>query len=151
MAEVVDEVLERLAGSIGQEQAEIVVESPLPRVLGDRRRLVEVLQNLVENALRYRRPELAPRIEIAAQRLGDEVLCSVRDNGKGIDPRYLERVFELFEQLHPDGDGTGIGLALVRRIVESLGGRVWAESDGEGHGATFLFTLPRRPTVELEI
>ena len=143
LAELIEETLERLDGPIRRVAAEIVTAPSLPRVVGDRRRLVEVMQNLLENALRYRRPDVVPRIEIDAATHGDEVLCSVRDNGLGIDPRYLERVFELFEQLRPDGEGTGIGLSLVRRIVESHDGRIWAESDGEGCGSTFFFTLPK--------
>jgi len=68
----------------------------------------------------------------------------VRDNGLGIEPRFLERVFGLFEKLDPGGEGTGVGLALVRRIIEAHGGRVWAESEGLGRGTTFFFTLPAR-------
>ena len=85
----------------------------------------------------------APRIEIGARRDAEETVLFVRDNGRGIESRFLERVFELFEKLDPGAEGTGVGLALVRRIVEAHGGRVWAESDGPGRGATFCFTLPR--------
>jgi signal transduction histidine kinase len=69
----------------------------------------------------------------------------VRDNGQGIEPRFLERVFGLFEKLDPSAEGTGVGLALVRRIIEAHGGRVWAESEGAGRGSTFCFTLPPPP------
>ena len=86
------------------------------------------------------RPE--PRVEIAARQDGDQTVFFVRDNGRGIEPRFLERVFDLFEKLDPAAEGTGVGLALVRRIVEAHGGRAWAESDGPGRGATFCFTLP---------
>ena len=71
------------------------------------------------------------------------MVCTVRDNGMGIDPRYHDKVFGLFERLDPSIDGTGIGLALVKRIVEVHGGRIWVESEGEGRGSTFCFTLPR--------
>ena len=82
-----------------------------------------------------------PRIEVGWRQDGAERVFYVRDNGQGIEPRFLERVFGLFEKLDPGGDGTGVGLALVRRIIEAHGGRVWAESEGLGHGATFCFTL----------
>jgi signal transduction histidine kinase len=118
-------------------------------VRADRRRLLEVLQNLVENAAKFSSGAPAPRIEIGARRDGDEPVFFVKDNGRGIEPRFLERVFELFEKLDAGAEGTGVGLALVRRIVEAHGGRAWAESDGPGRGATFCFTLPRPDTARL--
>ncbi len=81
-------------------------------------------------------------MEIGARANAREVLCWVRDNGMGIDPSYHEKVFGLFERLEAEGEGTGIGLALVRRIVEVHEGRIWIESEGLGHGSTFYFTLP---------
>ena len=104
----------------------------LPVVRADRQRLLEVFQNLVENAAKFTGGQPAPRVEIGVRRDGEEPVFYVRDNGRGIEPRFLERVFELFEKLDPGADGTGVGLALVRRIVEAHGGRVWAESDGAG-------------------
>ncbi len=89
-----------------------------------------------------RRGSPAPRIEIGARSDRGEPVFYVKDNGRGIEPRFLERVFDLFEKLDPGASGTGVGLALVRRIVEAHGGRAWAESDGPGRGATFCFTLP---------
>lgn len=85
-----------------------------------------------------------PRIEIDATLDGDHVLCHVRDNGSGIDPRYHDKVFGLFERLDTEHEGTGIGLALVKRIVEFHGGRIWVESEGAGRGSTFRMRLPRR-------
>ena len=113
----------------------------LPTVHADRRRLLEVLQNLIENASKFTGSQAQPKIEIGWRRDGSEPVFYVRDNGQGIEPRFLERVFGLFEKLDPGGDGTGVGLALVRRIIEAHGGRAWAESEGLGHGATFCFTL----------
>ena len=85
-----------------------------------------------------------PRVAIGSRRDGNETICYVRDNGIGIDPRYHEKVFGLFDQLNPKVEGSGIGLSLVKRIVEVHGGRIWVESEGAGHGTTFCFTLAAR-------
>ncbi|MEE8522647.1 MAG: ATP-binding protein, partial [Thermoanaerobaculia bacterium] len=87
-----------------------------------------------------------PRVEIGAREDGDQVLCHVRDNGVGIAPRYHENIFGLFNQLDQQREGTGIGLALIKRIVEIHGGRIWVESQPD-QGATFWFTLPRPGTA----
>jgi signal transduction histidine kinase len=97
----------------------------------------------VENAAKFTAGRPEPRITVGARQDRDEQVFFVRDNGRGIEPRFLEKVFDLFEKLDPAVEGTGVGLALVRRIVEAHGGKVWAESDGLGHGATFCFTLPQ--------
>jgi PAS domain S-box-containing protein len=140
--ELTHDVLSLLSGPIAKCNATIIVQPDLPVVTADRTRLHEVLQNLVENALKFTcgRPE--PRIEIGMRRNGSvEPIIFVRDNGKGIDPRYHETVFGLFNKLDVSSDGTGIGLALVRRIIDVHGGRTWVESEGIDHGATFCFTL----------
>ncbi|MGI9284227.1 MAG: AAA family ATPase [Pseudomonadales bacterium] len=121
----------------------IVVLPDLPVVYGDRVRLREVLQNLIENAIKFRGDNPEPRIEIGSRDEGAEVVCYVRDNGLGINPDYHERIFDLFERLDPKVDGTGIGLALARRIVELHGGKLWVESEGVGKGSTFFFTIPQ--------
>jgi signal transduction histidine kinase len=105
-------------------------------------RLVEVFQNLIDNAIKFMGDQPAPRIEIGARTDDGEIRCYVRDNGIGILPDYHRRVFDLFDRLDLGVDGTGIGLALVKRIVEVHGGRVWVESQGEGQGSTFWFTIP---------
>jgi signal transduction histidine kinase len=115
----------------------------LPTVHGDHQRLVEVLQNLLDNAAKFMGEQSKPEIEIGQQ--GEEnglPIFFVKDNGIGIDPEHHELVFALFQRLDPKTDGTGIGLALVKRIVEFHGGRIWIESD-EGRGSTFYFTLNR--------
>ena len=139
---LVREAVELLKGGIEARGVAVEVAPDLPVVKADRRRLLEVLQNLLENAVKFSAAE-RPKVEVGWRQDGLERVYFVRDNGRGIEQRFLERVFGLFEKLDPGGEGTGVGLALVRRIVEAHGGRVWAESEGLGRGATFCFTLPR--------
>jgi len=120
----------------------VEVRPGLPVVHGDRIRLLEVLQNLIENAVKFRSGQAEPVIEVGSRPGPDGPVVYVRDNGVGIDPRYHERVFALFERLDPRVEGTGVGLALVKRIVEVHGGQVWVESEGAGKGSAFCFTLP---------
>jgi signal transduction histidine kinase len=143
LGDLAREAVELVKGLLGPDRVAVDIAPDLPVVRADRRRLLEVLQNLVENAAKFTAEEREPRISIGWREDGGEPVFFVRDNGRGIEPRHLERVFNLFEKLDPAGEGTGVGLALVRRIVEAHGGRAWAESDGPGKGATFCFTLPR--------
>jgi signal transduction histidine kinase len=110
---------------------------------GDRMRLVEVFQNLVDNAAKFMGDEPAPRVEVGVEQAGEEMVLYVRDNGIGIDPQVQPMLFGLFQKLDPETEGLGIGLTLVRRIVELHGGRIWVESEGPGKGATFRFTLAK--------
>jgi signal transduction histidine kinase len=139
---LVREVLELLKGQIEPRGVVVEVSPDLPLVRADRRRLLEVLQNLLENAVKFTGTQQRPKVEVGMRLDGEEQVFYVRDNGQGIEPRFLERVFGLFEKLDPGGTGTGVGLALVRRIIEAHGGRAWAESQGLGQGSTFCFTLP---------
>ncbi len=141
MRDVAFEALELAGGMIAESEAEIEIAPDLPQAIGDRVRLVEVYQNLITNALKYMGPQTEPRIEIGFDNNGSGRRFFVRDNGVGIDPRYHERIFGLFERLDADAEGTGIGLALVKRIIEMHGGSIWVESQGEGRGSTFYFTL----------
>ncbi len=122
----------------------VEVAQHLPLVHGDRPRLVEVFQNLFDNAAKFMGDQARPRIEVGVRQDGPQPVFFVRDNGIGIEPEQHERVFGLFDKLDPKSAGTGIGLALVRRIVEAHGGRIWVESLGAGQGATFCFTLHER-------
>jgi light-regulated signal transduction histidine kinase (bacteriophytochrome) len=125
-----------------QESAAKVTYDPLPTVNGDDVQLSQLFQNLIGNALKYRNSHGAV-VHIGCRRCDNEWLFSVRDNGIGIDPRFAERIFLIFQRLHTREQypGTGIGLAVCRRIVERHGGKIWVESE-TGKGSTFYFTLP---------
>lgn len=143
LREVVDEVVELLHGKIEGEAIDLRVADDLPMLFGDPVRLREVLQNLVENAIKYMGDQERPRIEIGALPETKETTIFVRDNGMGVASQYLDKIFGLFEQLDPNVPGSGIGLAMVKRIVEFHGGTIWAVSDGPGHGTTFFVALPK--------
>lgn len=140
--QLTQEALHTLAPLLRSKKITVQVSPDLPTLYGDRLRLGEVLENLIENAARYMGEPPQPLIEISTREQDGEQVIFVRDNGQGIDPRYHGRIFKLFEKLDPNGEGTGIGLALVKRIVEVHGGRVWVESEGQGQGSTFYFTIP---------
>ena len=145
LVELARDAASLVAGRIEQRGVQVQIADDLPVVWGDRVRLRQVLQNLLDNAVKFLGDQPEPRVEIGCRRVGGEAVCTVRDNGVGIEERHRERVFGLFDKLDPDSEGTGVGLALVRRIVELHGGRVWAESEGAGRGTTICFTLPPPP------
>jgi PAS domain S-box-containing protein len=150
MVELAQEVVALLAGSIAEHKVEVVIQPDLPMVYGDQRRLAQVLQNLIENAVKFMGNQPNPRIEIGIRKDNEEQVIYVQDNGIGVDPHYHDTVFGLFNKLDAGSHGTGIGLALVRRIVEIHGGRIWLESQGKGFGATFCFTLSSNHTTRKE-
>jgi PAS domain S-box-containing protein len=127
-----------------QESQATVTHDPLPTVVADETQLEEVFQNLIGNAIKFRETE-PPRVHVSAKERKREWLFSFQDNGIGIDPKYRERVFAIFQRLHGRGKyaGTGIGLAICKKIVNRHGGRIWVESQ-PGHGSIFYFTLPKR-------
>jgi PAS domain S-box-containing protein len=136
--------LTNLRATIEQSGA-IVSHDSLPAIRTDETQLTQVFQNLVGNAIKYRRAEV-PRVHVSATKSGDnEWIFSVRDNGLGIAPQYFERIFVLFQRLHgrDEFDGTGMGLAICKKVLERLGGRIWVESQPE-KGSTFRFALPER-------
>jgi len=106
--------------------------------------MVRVFQNLISNAIKFKKPNFPPRIHISARRENNEYVFSVEDNGIGMETEYTDKIFEVFKRLHPIGEyeGTGIGLAIVKRIIESHGGQIWVESELE-KGSIFYFTLPQ--------
>ncbi|MBL8019007.1 MAG: transporter substrate-binding domain-containing protein [Leptospirales bacterium] len=141
--EIVADVIRSMEGLLLGKEIEIIVQPDMPQTFMDRRRLVEVVQNLIENAIKYTSGAGNARIEVGAFLRPDSVVFYVRDNGAGIEPQYHETVFGLFNKLDPATEGTGIGLAIVRRVIEMYGGRVWVESAGNGKGSTFYCNLPR--------
>ena len=146
--ELVQETLELLTGQIEAAGLQVVVESGLPIVYGDRIRLQAVFQNLIENSTKFIGDQARPRLEIGARDNGGETVFYVSDNGIGIDPAEQKKVFGLFNKLDEKATGTGIGLSLVHRIIEVHQGRIWVESQGLGRGTTFCFTLPQNPIPE---
>ncbi|MGL5061174.1 MAG: PAS domain-containing sensor histidine kinase, partial [Microcoleus sp.] len=138
---VVEQSLCNLQIAIAETQAAIACE-PMPTLMADESQLVQLFQNLIGNAIKFCRQEI-PLIQISVAQQDSEWLFSVRDNGIGIAPEYAERIFIIFQRLHSrrEYEGTGIGLAMCKRIVERHGGRIWVDSR-EGEGATFCFTIP---------
>jgi signal transduction histidine kinase len=138
---VLEEVLSDLRVAIEESRA-VVTHDPLPRVMADRGQLGQLFQNLIGNAIKFHGKE-PPRVHVSTERKPDEWAFSVRDNGVGLDPQYAERIFVIFQRLHDREEypGTGIGLAICKKVVERHGGRIWVVSQ-VGQGATFHFTLP---------
>jgi signal transduction histidine kinase len=140
-----EQVLEQVLGDLQmviEDNKATVTHDPLPTVSADATQLAQLFRNLIGNSIKFR-SEQPPRIHIGAEERGDSWLFSIRDNGIGINPQYAERIFVIFERLHGMNDypGTGIGLAICKKIVEQHGGQIWVESE-VGAGATFYFTLP---------
>ena len=142
--DALDEALTNLRATI-EESGAIVTHDSLPVIRTDDTQLTQVFQNLVGNAIKYRNAEV-PRIHVSARKNGgNECIFSVRDNGMGIAPQYFDRIFVLFQRLHGRNEfaGTGIGLAICKKMLERLGGRIWVESQ-PGNGSTFFFAVPER-------
>ncbi|OEU48639.1 MAG: hypothetical protein BA871_05390, partial [Desulfuromonadales bacterium C00003096] len=141
--DVLEQVLANMEVTIG-ESGVVVTHDSLPTVVADVSQLVQLFQNLISNALKFR-GEDAPRVHVAAEQKDGDWLFFVADNGIGIDPEYFERIFVIFQRLHgrDEYSGTGIGLAVCKKIVERHGGRMWVESE-PGQGATFYFTIPAK-------
>ena len=138
---IVREAVELVHGRIEERGVQVDIAPHLPVIYGDQLRLVEVMQNLLDNACKFMGEQPQPRIEIGRREIEGQPVFFVRDNGQGIDPAYHDQVFGLFEKLDPQSEGTGVGLALVKRIIEVHGGQIWLESEGLGHGTAFYFTL----------
>ena len=145
LEEVVDETEASLEAMLEETGTRLIREGELPVVLADKSQLEQLFQNLFNNAIKYRREEVAPEIRVGAERVDGAWEFYVEDNGIGISPEFAEHVFTIFQRLHSEQEipGTGIGLAVCRKIVERHGGRIWVESE-PGEGSTFRFTLPVR-------
>ena len=149
-----DEDLEAALTHLGQaiqESEASITHDPMPTLPVDRGQMVRLFQNLIGNAVKYRKPNEPPKIHVSAEQNETEWVIAIRDNGIGFDPQFASAIFTPFKRLHSSDEypGTGVGLAICRRIVQSQGGRIWAESQ-PGEGATIYFTLPLESSPRLK-
>ncbi len=142
LIQIAHEVLDVLAGVVDDRKIELCLPGTDVQLFGDRPRFCQIWQNLIENAIKYSHGCDQPRVEIGFRKTAEETEFFVKDNGIGIDPLYQDRIFSMFEKLDPGSPGAGIGLAMVRRIIDKFGGRIWVESGGCNTGSCFCFTLP---------
>jgi signal transduction histidine kinase len=144
------DVVRDLERSLGKEVPQIVVQQPIPGARGDRGMVKQVLTNLMSNAAKFSKPTSYPRVDVGARQQNGDVIYFVRDNGVGFDMKYVDKIFGVFQRLHrqEDFEGTGVGLAIVQRIVQRHGGRIWAHGE-PGKGATFYFTLAPSKATEV--
>jgi PAS domain S-box-containing protein len=144
------QAIEKVRGRIEACGIQLEIASDLPAVYGDQARLVEAVQNLLDNACKFTGEQSQPRIEVGIRQTESGPVFYVYDNGIGIEAQYQDQVFGLFNKLDPQSEGTGVGLALVKRIIETHGGEIWVESQGLGQGSTFCFTLPIKDQMQQE-
>jgi light-regulated signal transduction histidine kinase (bacteriophytochrome) len=145
LGRTVDRVISDLGGAIEDSAATVTRDEAMPTIEADALQLQQLFQNLIANGIKFARPDVAPRVHVAAHSAPGGWLVTVSDNGIGIEPQYLDRIFVLFQRLHSRAEypGTGIGLAICRRIVERHGGSIRVEST-PGQGTRFEITLPER-------
>ncbi len=143
MEEPLENALTNLKLSIEENNAAIIPNNSLPTINGDYTQMTQLFQNLIGNAIKYRSSE-PPQIHISATKKDNNWLFSIKDNGLGIDPKYTDNVFKIFRRLHTNSEyeGTGVGLAITKRIIERHNGQIWVESE-PGIGSTFYFTIPK--------
>jgi light-regulated signal transduction histidine kinase (bacteriophytochrome) len=130
-----------------RESGSVITHGSLPTVMCDGSQIVQLFQNLIGNAIKYRSEDI-PRVNVSAEEDEKDIIFSVRDNGIGIDSIYYKRIFTIFQRLHGKEEyfGTGIGLAICKKVVERHGGKIWVESL-PGKGATFYFTIPKKGVI----
>jgi two-component system sensor kinase len=143
-SEIVEQVLKELRYQLDEKNIELVVQEDLPTVYCNKDRIAEVFTNLISNSIKFIGDKENPKIEIGCEDKGDHYEFYVRDSGIGFDMKYHDKIFEIFQRLHPPEEykGTGVGLAIVKKIIERHDGKIWAESK-EGVGSTFYFTIPK--------
>ncbi|GEM_PF-4793349 len=142
LEDLIHDAMKIVHGKIIEKNIKVIVGKNLSNLWGDRMRLLDVAVNLLDNAIKYCSNTDDPTVEIGIRYNNDNKEVYFKDNGIGIEPKYFNKIFNLFEKLDPNMEGTGIGLALVKRIIEFHGGRIWVESQGLGKGSTFCFTIP---------
>ncbi|HLO60851.1 MAG TPA: PAS domain S-box protein [Bacteroidales bacterium] len=145
MQDIIQTALDLVAGSITKRNVKVDITGPGVMISGHQQRLIQLYQNLIDNAVKFMGDQKEPLIELGAkiEENRNELILFIKDNGSGIDPRYRHKVFGLFEKLDTGTEGSGIGLAMVKRIVEVHGGTIWFESEGKGKGTAFFFTLDK--------
>lgn len=143
---VIKIVIENLKGFIDEHNALVTYDIPMPTILADETQLIQLFQNLIDNSIKFHKKDEPPKIHISFKKMYREYIFSVKDNGIGIDKKYFKKLFIIFSRLHSRDEypGTGIGLAITKKIVERYGGRIWLESE-VGQGSTFYFTIPKQP------
>jgi signal transduction histidine kinase len=143
LTQVAREAVRLVSGQLERAGVEVTIHEPLPKIIGDKARLLQVMQNLVDNGVKFLGDQPHPKIEIGGSESPDRVGIYVADNGIGIAPKDQQRAFQLFQRLDRKVEGTGFGLALVKKIVEAHRGRVWIESEGRNQGTRVCFSLPK--------
>jgi signal transduction histidine kinase len=146
LEKIVKEAVDLVAGSISKRGVKLIYSAPPVILYGYAQRFQQLYQNLIDNAVKFMGDQPSPEIEIGTyidENRNNEIVLFVKDNGVGIDPQLQPKLFGLFEKLDPKSEGTGIGLALVKRIVEVHSGNIWVSSKGYGEGTTFYFTLEK--------
>jgi light-regulated signal transduction histidine kinase (bacteriophytochrome) len=143
MGSLLEEIVQGMQFSLKDKDVDLHVDTDLPALVCDPVRIRQVFENLISNAIKYN-DKPAPLIQISCAADGDEYVFSVKDNGPGIDPKYHAKIFRIFQRLvlREEHEGTGVGLTICKKIIEGHGGRIWVESDGQGHGSIFSFSIP---------
>ncbi|MCB0279325.1 MAG: HAMP domain-containing histidine kinase [Calditrichaeota bacterium] len=144
MEKLISEIKRYFAYELNAGFLEFNIQDRLPVILGDEQRLTEVFKIIIDNSIKYRKPEQAVTIRLEHAESDNDYLFSISDDGLGIPPKYLEKVFDIFERLDPETDGTGIGLSIAKSIIQYHGGTIWIESDGENKGSTARISIPKK-------
>ena len=145
VAEITAEVVDLLATKIADRGVVINIDKNVPSIMGERHRLLTILQNLIENAVKYMGDQQTPAIDVGCKIDNEVKIFFVRDNGLGLDPSHQSKIFGLFMKVDANSEGSGIGLAILKKIIEEDGGRIWVESEGVGKGCTFYFSFDLKP------